>query len=244
MKIQFYKSPKRIGESMKKLNKKLLVSLVIMILMIFSLYAKDSFGIGLQFGALGSKPTYPNLSTTSCDVPYSFNPNVHVDLQIPVCDIDAISFFSINVGYDYSMFKSHVKLEYGYGLDDDISYVTHFISLIPTFTFTKSNFRLFLGTGFSVTIKNPPYEPSIEIGTTYDSDYFENMGLSWTINAGLKYKLGKHLFLVTDMSFFVSITEEYNRIDGNKESCSLKGCYKDGGATMKILPKIGLMISF
>ena len=103
---------------------------------------------------------------------------------------------------------------------------------------------MFLGTGFSVTIKNPPYEPSLEIGTTYDSDYFKNMGLSWTINAGLKYKLVKHLFLVTDMSFFVNITEEYNRIDGNKESCSLKGCYKDGGATMKILPKIGLMISF
>ena len=215
-----------------------------MILMIFSLYAKDSFGIGLQFGALGSKPTYPNLSTTSCDVPYSFNPNVHVDLQIPVCDIDAISFFSINVGYDFSW--NYYRIEYNKVENKENFHTSHLISLIPTITFTKSNFRFFLGTGLSLKVRPSPYEPSLGIGTTFDSDDIDYLGLAWTINTGLKYKLGKNVFFVADMAFFVNLDEDYESVikeenmnPGDFEKYSLRG-----GASMQILPKIGLMISF
>ena len=242
MKIQRFLKSGGAGENMKKLNKKIIVSLVIMTLMMFSLYAKDSFGIGLQFGAIGSKPAYPNLSTTSCDVPYAFNPNVHLDLQFPVCDIDEISFFSINVGYDFSW--DYYSIDFENGEEHDDFYKTHLISLIPTFTFTKSNFRFFLGTGVSVRISPNVYEPTLGIGTTYDSEDYCHRGASWVINGGLKYKLGKRLFFIADMSFLINIAESNDIETKDKKTGDLEEINKSGGSTMRMLPKIGLMISF
>ena len=48
---------------MKIINKKLSVILVLISLVTLSLTAKDSIGIGLQFGAIGSEKTFYNSST-------------------------------------------------------------------------------------------------------------------------------------------------------------------------------------
>lgn len=232
---------------MKKLNKKIIVSLVITTLMMLSLYAKDPFGIGLQFGAIGSKPTYPSLFGTSEDVPYTFNPDVHIDLNIPICDIDENSFFSINLGYDYSW--EYLDFDYHYWSEgEDILFSTHRISLIPTFTFSKSNFRFFLGTGFSVDGISIFRKHKIGKVSFSESETIKP-SLSWAVNAGFKYKLAKHLFFIADMSFFVNLIDNFNDdfYDGKfklNNNDDIEDVDISGGATMEIFPKIGLMISF
>ena len=171
--------------------------------------AKDSVGIMIQVGAIGSEKTYYSSSTLSggtISMPYSkttFSPDFYFGIGIPVCDIGEICFFGFDFGYNCS-------LKYSYSLfstSESESYVfSHKISFMPEFTFVKSNFRFYVGTGFAFGFEPYQYESaSLGVKTVSDSNSFK---IFWTFETGVKYKLGKHLFAVADITFFVTAFEE------------------------------------
>ena len=199
--------------------------------------AKDSVGIMIQVGAIGSEQTsysYSTLSGGTISMPYSkttFNPDFYFGIGIPVCDIGEICFFGFDFGYNCS-------LKYSYSLfstSESESYVfSHKISFMPEFTFVKSNFRFYVGTGFAFGFEPYQYESaSLGVKTVSDSNSFK---IFWTFETGVKYKLGKHLFAVADITFFVTAFEAYNDDDYKSRT--------SGGSTMEFLPKLGLEVQF
>ena len=93
---------------MKNINKKLSLISVLIFLVIIPLSAKDSIGLGLQFGAIGSEKTFSSSSTISGDtisMPYTkttFNPDIQILLSFPICDINENCFFGLDFGYNFS----------------------------------------------------------------------------------------------------------------------------------------------
>ena len=222
---------------MKNINKKISFIFVYISLVIIPLSAKDSIGIGFQFGALGSEKIFSSSSTISGDtisMPYTkttFNPDLHILFSIPVCDINENCFWGLDIGYDFSW-------DYSYGSissdQSEIYTLSHRFVLMPVFTYIKSNCRVFAGTGLAFGIE--PYKYESIINKTYNSDEYTNYKLFWTFNTGLKYKLGEHLTAVSDLTFFVNIFDAYSHDDFNSKT--------SGSNVMEFLPKIGLMYQF
>lgn len=96
------------------------------------------------------------------------------------------------------------------------------------------NFRFFVGTGVAFGFEPYKYEnASLGVKTVSDSNSFK---IFWTFDAGVKYKLGKHLLAVADITFFVTTFEAYKRNDFKSRT--------SGGSTMEFLPKLGLEVQF
>lgn len=222
---------------MKNINKKISFIFVYIFLVIIPLSAKDSIGIGFQFGALGSEKIFSSSSTISGDtisMPYTkttFNPDLHILFSIPVCDINENCFWGLDIGYDFSW-------DYSYGSissdQSEIYTLSHRFVLMPVFTYIKSNYRIFSGTGLAFGIE--PYTYKIIISKSYNSDEYTNYKLLWTFNIGLKNKLGEHLTAVSDLTFFVNIFDTYSHDDSKSKT--------SGSNVMEFLPKIGLMYQF
>ena len=238
-----------------KSSKKIFFACLFAALLTFSVSAKDSVGIGLQFGALGSEKTFSSSATISgntISIPFTkttFNPNIHVDINVPVCDINEIVFFGINPGYDFSWdFSYSNSTSAGTASDTTISYehetyvLSHRFSLIPAFTFVVSNFRFSIGTGFALGVEL--YRTQTSSKTTASPNYtyvrtyneYTDIKVFWALNAGLKYKLGKHIFVVTDISFFVEIYDSHK-----VNNYTIK---TSGNSSIEVLPKIGVMFAF
>lgn len=222
---------------MKIITKKISIILVFISLVTLSLTAKDSIGIGLQFGAIGSEKTFYNSSTISGDtisLPFTkntFNPGIQILLSFPICDIDENCFLGLDVGYNFSWDFSYRSFT---STQKESYTLSHRFSLIPEFIYNKSNFRAFAGTGFAFGIE--PYKYESVIDKSYYSNEYTNYKLFWTFNTGVKYKLGSHLFAIADMTFFVNIFDTYK--DDNYESKA------SGSSVMEFLPKVGIMYHF
>lgn len=222
---------------MKNINKKIGFIFVLISLVIIPLSAKDSIGIGLQFGALGSEKVFFSSSTISGDtisMPYTkttFNPDIHILLSIPICNINENCFFGINAGYDFSWDFSYGSLT---SYQRESYTLSHRFSLMPDFNYLKSNFRTFVGTGLAFGIESYKYESMVN--KSYNSDEYTNYKLFWTFNTGLKYKLGEHLSTITDLIFYVNIFDSYSHDDYKSKT--------SGSNVMEFLPRIGLMYQF
>ena len=159
---------------MKNINKKFIFVLITLILTPLS--AKDSIGLGLQFGALGSEKKFSSSSTLSGDtisMPYTkttFNPNIHVLLSIPFFDINEDCFFGLDLGYNFSWDYSYNSFTSYQGETYTLS---HRFSLMPEFTYSKSNFRTFTGTGLAFGIESYKYESVVN--KSYNSDDYSNL---------------------------------------------------------------------
>ena len=157
----------------------------------------------------------------------TFNPDIRISVSVPICDVSEYCFFGLNIGYDFSW-------DYSYGsftsYERENYTFSHRFSLMPDFTFVKSNFRFFLGSGFSFGIEPYKYE------SVYYSNEYTSYKLFWIFNAGLKYKIGTHLFAVVDTTFFVSVFDKYTDDDYTSKT--------SGSSVMEILPRIGLMYNF
>ncbi|MBR0030821.1 MAG: hypothetical protein IJP61_00820 [Treponema sp.] len=203
----------------------------------FSLNAKDSVGIGIQIGAIGSEKTYYSSSYISSDtisMPYTkttFNPDVHIGMSLSIFDINEISIFGLDLGYDCSWDYSYSNSA-SYERESYIIY--HKISLIPEITFSKSNFRFLIGTGIALGIEPYKYE-SVLSGSKYTNDYTDFKVL-WVIETGAKYKLGNNLFAVAGIDLFVTMFDFYKTDDYKMKS--------SGSSAMEILPKMGVMYCF
>lgn len=222
---------------MNKIYKKLSLILLFASLFIIPLSAKDTLGLGLQFGALGSEKTSTNSSTIAGDtisMPYTkttFDPTLHILLSIPVCDINENFFFGLDLGYTFSWNYSYGSLT---SYQRESYTFSHRFSLMPEFIFAKSNFRVFAGTGFAFGIE--PYKYRDMLNRQSYSNEYTNFKLFWTFNAGLKYKLGKHISAVFDVTFFANLFDTYTNNDFKSET--------SGNSAMEFLPKIGLMYQF
>ena len=218
-------------------NRKIIISLLILIWALIPLSAKDSFGLGFQFGALGYEKTFSTSSTISGDtvsMPYTkttFNPDLHVFLDIPVCDFNDFCFFELNLGYDFSWDYTYLEVS-----PDEIQKYTlfHRILLMPDIVFAKSNFRFFAGTGVALGIE--PYKSESKIGNTDFTNEYTTLKILWTSNAGLKYKLTEHLFALADLTCLLSIYDAYSYDDYKFKS--------SGNSEMEFLPKIGFAYHF
>ncbi len=224
-----------IGE--KRMNKKIVLILVFIFFVIIQLSAKDSIGFGLQFGALGSEKVFSSSSTISGDtisMPYTkttFNPDIHILLSFPVCDINDKCFFGLDLGYNFSWDYTHVSFT---SYQRETYTLSHRFSLMPEFTYIKSKLHIFAGTGFAFGIE--PYKYESIINESYYSDENTDYKLLWTFNAGVKYKLSGHLFAVTDFTFFVNIFDTFTDDDFKSKT--------SGSNVMELLPKIGLIYQF
>lgn len=218
-------------------NRKKLVSFAILFLAIIPLSAKDSFGLGFQFGALGSEKTVYSSTTISGDTvsmpstKTTFNPDLHVFLDIPVCDFNDFCFLELNLGYDFSWDYTYIEVS-----PDEIQKYTlsHRISLMPDVVFAKSIFRFFAGTGVALGIE--PFKSESKIGNSDSTNERTTIKILWTSNAGLKYKLTEHLFTLADLTCFVSIYDAYSYDDFKFKS--------SGNSEMEFLPKIGFAYHF
>lgn len=222
---------------MKKTNKKLSLISVLIFLVIIPLSAKDSIGLGLQFGALGSEKVFSSSSTISGDtisMPYTkttFNPDIQILLSFPICDINENCFFGLDFGYNFSW-------DYSYGgftsYQRETYTLSHRFSVMPEFTYVKSKLRIFAGTGFAFGIE--PYKYESVINKSYYSNEYTDYKLFWTFNTGVKYKFSEHLSVVTDFTFFVNFFDTYTDDDYKSKT--------SGSNVMELLPKIGLMYQF
>ena len=207
------------------------------IISILSLSAKDSVGITLQFGAIGSEKTFYSSTTISSEtvaMPYtktSFNPDIHIGINIPVFDVNDICFFNIDLGYDFLW-------DYSYGsyssYQQEAYALSHRFSIQPQVTFVKSKFRFFLGTGITFGPEIYRYKTSLK-GSKSNEDY-TTFNILWNFTTGARYQLGNHLSIVADVTFFVNIFSSY-KYDDIKLKAS-------GSSTMEFLPKIGLIYQF
>jgi len=209
--------------------KKLFFLLCIIISFVLPLSAKESIGIIIQLGALGSEKTYYSSSTLSNEtisLPYTkitFNPNIHIGINIPVSDISEKCFFAFD-----SYFNTYASYE-------RVSYTFfHKFSLIPVLTFIKSNLHFFAGTGFSFGIE--PYKYEFTTNTSKYTDEYNNFKIFWTSKLGIKYRLGKHFFTIADITTFVTLFDTYNHNDYNSKI--------SGDSTLEFLPKFGFMYQF
>lgn len=219
------------------LFKKSFLFLFFITFFVFAASAKDSAGITIQVGAIGSEQTsysYSTLSGGTISMPYSkttFNPDFYFGIGIPVCDIGEICFFGFDFGYNCSLKYSYSSFSTSQSKSSAFS---HKISFMPEFTFVKSNFRFFVGTGFAFGFEPYQYEgSSLGVKTISESNTFK---IFWTFETGVKYKFGKHLFAVADITFFAAAFEAYNDDDFKSRT--------SGGSTMEFLPKIGLEVQF
>lgn len=219
------------------LIKRFFLVLVFSILSLLTVSAKDSMGFVFELGAIGSEKTFYSTSTISGDtitMPYektTFNPEVYVGLNIPICDLSEQCFFGIDLGYICCWNYSKESL----GSSELVTYIfSHRFVVVPEFVFAKSNFRFAAGTGLAFGIEPYKYESNLS-GTKYTTDY-TNFKIFWTTKAGVKYLLGDRFFLLADATFFVTFFDTY---DNNNYSTKVSG-----GSTLEILPKIGFMCMF
>ena len=225
------------GEKMKNINKKLSLISVLIFLVIIPLSAKDSIGLGLQFGAIGSEKTFSSSSTISGDtisMPYTkttFNPDIQILLSFPICDINENCFFGLDFGYNFSW-------DYSYGsftsYQRETYALSHRFSVMPEFTYIKDKLRIFAGTGFAFGIE--PYKYESVINKSYYSSEYTDYKLFWTFNTGVKYKFSEHISVITDFTFFVNFFDTYTDDDYKSKT--------SGSNVMEFLPKIGLMYQF
>ena len=222
---------------MKNINKKLSLISVLIFLVIIPLSAKDSIGLGLQFGAIGSEKTFSSSSTISGDtisMPYTkttFNPDIQILLSFPICDINENCFFGLDFGYNFSW-------DYSYGsftsYQRETYALSHRFSVMPEFTYIKAKLRIFAGTGFAFGIE--PYKYESVINKSYYSSEYTDYKLFWTFNTGVKYKFSEHISVITDFTFFVNFFDTYTDDDYKSKT--------SGSNVMEFLPKIGLMYQF
>ena len=167
-------------------------------------------------------------------MPYTkttFNPDVHILLNILFLDINEDCFLGLDLGYDFSWDYSYNSFTSYQGETYTLS---HRFSLMPEFTYVTSNFRFFAGTGLAFGIESYKYESVVN--KAYNSDDYTNFKLFWTFNTGLKYKLGEHLSTITDLIFYVNIFDSYSHDDFKSKT--------SGSNVMEFLPRIGLMFQF
>ena len=207
------------------------------IISVLNLSAKEPVGITFQFGAIGSEKTFYNSTTISGEtvaMPYSktsFNPDIHMGVNIPVFDISDICFFNIDLGYDFLW-------DYSYGsyssYQQEAYALSHRFSIQPQVTFVKSNFRFFLGTG--ITFGPEIYRYKVSVKESKSNTDYTTFNILWNFTIGARYQLGNHLSIVADVTFFVNLFSSCKYDD-----CKLKA---SGSSAMEFLPKIGLMYQF
>lgn len=204
---------------------------------LLSLNAKNSIGIELQVGVIGSEKQYSTsslVSGQSISMPYTkttFEPDVFIGANIPICNIGQKVCFGLDLGYNFAWncYKSSTD-----SYESISSVFLHKISLLPEISFEKSKFHFFAGTGIAFGFEPYYYETTLT-GTPYKHETID-FKIFWILSTGFKYQCTEHLFAVADVSFHFTVFDYY--IDNDYKSKS------SGTDTPEFLPKIGLMYCF